>query len=282
MFRRIVALGLSCFVWGWLGLWAILRRKERDECVILYYHGVSEAQLTGFRRQMQWLASHGNVVPLLKANECAGRCACLTFDDGLDSVRTNALPILRELRLPATVFAVSGNLGRRPAWEIPSDNPERDDLLSSAAQLREFPSEFIEIGSHTVSHRNLRNLTEAEVRRELVQSKHELELVLGRAVSSFSAPFGECTEAALQTAREVGYKAVVTCEPRPVRSGESLIGAGRFKVTPEDWFVEFRLKAVGAYRWRNVWRAVKGRGAPVRVSQRTSFVGASKGRSSRA
>lgn len=263
MIRRLISLAISLVCRAWMrvadGLRGLLGRGCRDECVVLYYHGASDQQVERFRQQMKWLAAHTTVIPLSRAAEAGnGLRTCITFDDGLDSVRRNALPVLRELRLPATVFVVAGNLGRRPAWSIPANSSERDEVLSSAEQLREFPPELIEIGSHTMTHPNLRKLAAVEVRRELAVSKRMLEEMLDRPVASFAVPFGECHAETFTLAAEAGYRAVVTCEPRTVRPGDSLIGAGRFKVTPDDSMLEFRLKVVGAYRWRRLWRNLRG------------------------
>jgi len=263
MIRRLISLAISLVCRGGMRLGDALRgllgRGGRDECVVLYYHGISDAQVARFRRQMQWVAAHTTVVPLSQAASGGhGIRVCITFDDGLDSVRRNALPILHELRLPATVFVVPGNLGRKPAWSIPTDNLERDEVLSSVEQLREFPYDLIEIGSHTMTHPNLRELPAGDARREMVESKRILEELLGRPITSFSVPFGECHAATLAMAGEAGYRAAMTCEPQPVRPGDSLIGAGRFKVTPDDWMLEFRLAVVGAYRWRRLWRRLRG------------------------
>ena len=265
MIRRLISLAISLACRAWMrlgdGLRGLLGRGGSDECVVLYYHGVSDAQVERFRRQMQWVAAHTAVVPLAQAASGGhGIRMCITFDDGLDSVRRNALPILHELRLPATVFVVPGNLGRKPAWSTPTDDLERDEVLSSVEQLREFPHDLIEIGSHTRTHPNLRKLPAGDARREMVESKRMLEEWLARPVTSFSVPFGECHAATLAMAGEAGYRAAMTCEPQPVRPGDSLIGAGRFKVTPDDWTLEFRLKAVGAYRWRRLWRGLRGEG----------------------
>ncbi len=263
MIRRFLALGISFAYWVGMrladGFVRVFFRRRCDECVVLYYHGVSDRQAPRFRRQMAWMAANTTVVPLSRAAETGnGRRTCITFDDGLESVRRNALPILRELRLPATIFVVSSNLGRKPEWPIPALNLEREELLSSAEQLREYPKDLIEIGSHTATHPNMRALSRTESERELSESKRTLENILDRPIASLAIPFGEFTVEALQLAREVGYGAVMTCEPKPVLVGESLIGAGRFKVTPDDWTLEFRLKTVGAYGWRRLLRKLKG------------------------
>ncbi len=234
----------------------LLGRSSRDACVVLYYHGVTDAQRPRFRRQMEWLKSKTQVVSVAEAVSAQGSGwrTCITFDDALDNVQRNVVPILQELGLPATIFAVSGNLGRRPSWEMAPDHPDIEERVMSADQVLALPRELIEIGSHTVNHLNLTTLPSGQVRRELVDSKRQLEAILGTPVVAFSAPFGECTDEMLQLAREVGYKIALTCEPEVIDRGSESLGIGRFRASPGDWTLEFRLKAAGAYRWRRYAR----------------------------
>jgi peptidoglycan/xylan/chitin deacetylase (PgdA/CDA1 family) len=48
----------------------------------------------------------------------------------------------------------------------------------------------IEFGGHTASHRDLRNISEDEVEREIAQCRNDLEALLGGAPASFAYPFG--------------------------------------------------------------------------------------------
>ncbi len=72
-----------------------------------------------FRRHVEWLcAANVPVRPLsdLVQPECAEGIA-LTFDDGFENFATDAWPILRAHRLPATVFVVSDRVGRDNGWD---------------------------------------------------------------------------------------------------------------------------------------------------------------------
>ncbi len=255
MIRRLVSLGVTIAY----ALWSNLKDQKSDQCVVLYYHGLSDGQVPGFARQMHWLKSRHAVIPLrsLVAGDWSGQKVCITFDDALDNVRQNALPILRELNIPATIFAVPGNLGREPSWAITDYHPDRHEILSTANRLKEYPSDLVEIGSHTMSHPDLSMLTGDALTRELQESKQSLEKLLEREVFSLSVPFGSYNQETLRAAREAGYRLVVTCDPVMVRPGDSPQAVGRFKVTPDDWDIEFRLKAAGAYRWRRAWQRRK-------------------------
>ena len=220
----------------------------------MYYHGVAEVQREQFRQQMEWLTSKTKVVPLTEvaSPSASGWRTCITFDDALDSVR-GVIPILRDLGLPATLFVVSGNLGRKPQWEMPPGHADARESLMTPEQLQALPRQLIQIGSHTVSHPNLVNLPGNEVWRELYASKRDLEDLLGDGLDTLSVPFGKYNRATLQIARAVGYKHVLTCEPEVLSAGSRPFEIGRSKVTPEDWAIEFSLKTAGAYRWLRYW-----------------------------
>ena len=82
----------------------------------------SEPDVATFRWQMELLAECFNVLPLREAIDMLGtarmppRAVCITFDDGYRSVHDLALPILKELKLPATVFVTSGYVGGGNMW----------------------------------------------------------------------------------------------------------------------------------------------------------------------
>ena len=51
-------------------------------------------------------------------------------------------------------------------------------------------------------------------------------------------------------AQECGYEMVPTSAPTTITSETDPMAFGRFGVGPDDWNIEFRLKALGAYAWR--------------------------------
>ncbi len=92
---------------------------------ILIYHRVApepdplfplEVDAQRFTRQMQALAQHFHVLPLreavdrLQSGTLPSGSACITFDDGYADNAQVALPILKNLGLPATFFVASGYL----------------------------------------------------------------------------------------------------------------------------------------------------------------------------
>lgn len=248
---RFIKLGISL-------LYRVAQRlRGRHARVVLYYHAVTDAQAVRFRRQMEWLRHYSRVVPLSEiASSPADRPAvAVTFDDAFESVRRNAAPVLESLRIPTTIFAVSGNLGRPPAWNMVAGDADAAETVMTADHLRALPADIIAVGSHSVTHPMFSRVAESEARREATDSKRELEAITGRRIDDFSFPYGDYNAAAVSAVADAGFKRIVTSDPFVVLPGECVLG--RFAASPDDWPIEFRLKALGAYGWLRHVRRMK-------------------------
>lgn len=72
---------------------------------------------------------------------------------------------------------------------------------------------LVTIGAHTVSHRSLGRLPEAEMRHEIIQSKQMLEAHVGRPIEHFSYPIGKSADAGPReflAAQAAGFKTATT------------------------------------------------------------------------
>ena len=94
--------------------------------------------------------------------------------------------------------------------------------------LRKARDVGFEIGSHTVDHARLGLLDEAEIRRQLVESKARLEQQLDRQVTFLCYPNGSYNETVLKVARECGYRAALTTKEGVNRKGDDLLQLKRF------------------------------------------------------
>ncbi len=154
-----------------------------------------------FERQIAWIAAAGfRGVSIGRAHahafDAPGEVA-ITFDDGCASDWLVAAPRLLERGFGATFYVVSGWIGRRAGFLGPQD-------------LRELSGTGFEIGSHSATHAFLPDLDAAALRRELVDSKHEIEDVLGRTVTHLSCPGGRFTRRVADAARDAGYETMAT------------------------------------------------------------------------
>lgn len=158
----------------------------------------------------------------------------LTFDDGYANHADVALPLLETYRAPAVFFVTTQHV-RDPADWLPAVRsrqlgplpPElRRDLFDgmSAEQLRAVAaSPLVTIGSHTVSHPFLTRLADADLARELTESKRYLEDATGRAVDLFAYPTGDYDRRTLAAVRAAGYRAAFVERSRG-------LGGGRWEI----------------------------------------------------
>ena len=209
----------------WLG--ATVVRHLLGRCrgtIVLCYHGVSDRQRSGFAWQMNRLADRAiDAADVEAAPQTGARSprVLVTFDDAFANLLRNALPIMQQLEVPATIFAVPGNLADTPRWPVPPgdpDSPERHERTMSVDDIRSVRSMLCRFGSHTLSHPDLTTLTPALLREQLVQSRIQMQQILQQNVEDIALPFGSYSRAVLAAAREAGYKRVFTLDPclRPI------------------------------------------------------------------
>ena len=271
--KRLIKLLISLAVRGWdIGRTSVLRVARLEPpsvCVVLYYHGVGATQRERFARQMDELLRLSKPIRAdLRGAPDGGQCYCaVTFDDGFVSVLENALPELERRHIPATMFVPTGSMGGKPSWIKDPAASANHEVVLSAAQLASLKErKLVTIGSHSVSHPDLREVGEAEADRELRESKADLEAIFGRRVTLFSFPHGTYDERLIELAKAAGYEQAFTIESRPAAlSGDGFV-IGRISASPDDWGLEFKLKLLGAYRWLAAGRSRARSSAPVTVS----------------
>src|SRR5262245_61399258 len=177
--------------------------RQGDPVPILTYHSLDESGSVismppaVFRWQMEALKGWGfqglALSDLLDAWEGKSalpkRPVVLTFDDGFRNLLEHAAPVLQAVDFRATVFVVAGKCGETNDWPAGIPGIPRLPLLSWS-DLRDLAQAGWEIGSHTMSHRPLTEITEKEAERETAGSQDVLQQSLGRAVTVFAYPYG--------------------------------------------------------------------------------------------
>lgn len=134
------------------------------------------------------------------------RVVVITFDDGY---RNNLLAAdeLSRRGMRASWFIVTGNIGAAPGW--PSEHRPAGRMLD-AAELRRLQADGMEIGSHTVSHPRLPTTADAQLRRELADSRAALQDLLGAPVDSFAYPYGAWDARCAAAVAAAGYSSACT------------------------------------------------------------------------
>jgi peptidoglycan/xylan/chitin deacetylase (PgdA/CDA1 family) len=161
---------------------------------------------TEFAREMQWLASHGFHAitqrelfhALVHRRKLPRRPVVITFDDGYRNVLTHAAPVLHRLRMPAIAYVISGRLTGAGRSFLTCRDLKRLERLG------------VEVGSHTVSHSDLRTLSASDLRDELVSSRRGLERCLAHPVQWLAYPYGGFDGEVLEQTQRAGYVLAAT------------------------------------------------------------------------
>jgi peptidoglycan/xylan/chitin deacetylase (PgdA/CDA1 family) len=183
----------------------------------LAYHGVADVPLRqdphgllvrpqDLRRQIaklrSWgyrLVSFGDLARLVAASGAAGHAA-LTFDDGLVDNFEALAPLLVQEGVTATVFVVSGWLGRAHR-SVPWTR------VMTETELMELRATGVEIGAHSITHPDLSALSYEAALDELAGSKKQLEAVLGEPVEVAAYPYGRANAETVRACRAAGFLA---------------------------------------------------------------------------
>lgn len=239
----------------WL-LWqtgvAALSRALMVSCgrFVLMFHGIASRRYedvplqiqpslttSDLRQILNWLQERFAFLTPEEFFEGRKKGVLLTFDDGLASNFTNALPLLTEFEAPAIFFITTQHVMSPRDWlpaaraaagshwgelnstpeEIASDcyDGMSKDQLSACAS-----NPLITIGSHTVSHPFLTRCENGDLKDELISSRKFLSDATARSVDLLAYPTGDYNRDVAKAARECGYKAAFAVEPRKIGLSE--------------------------------------------------------------
>lgn len=238
--------------------WMVMRIRSdhRTRSVVLCYHNVTKLQRSRFAWQVRWISKRAIRTDQLGLSGSSKRPpVCMTFDDAFASLLDHAIPELEARGVPATIFAVTGNPGRPPQWEMPPHHPDSQVQTMTVKQLIDLDrNALFSVESHTVSHVALDQESHGGLMRQLSEARRELETLLGRPVRELALPFGRYNFKTLEAARVAGYDRVYALGDRMADTTAGFSLVNRFSVSPDMWRIEFLLVASGAYGWLHGWR----------------------------
>jgi peptidoglycan/xylan/chitin deacetylase (PgdA/CDA1 family) len=125
-----------------------------------------------------------------------------SFDDAFRSA-ASVFPELERMGVPVQVFVCTGYAHDGAPLRIPELDGDDPQQLATMTwdELR-----GVAVGSHGITHAHLTRLSDEELRRELVDSKHQIEDELGRPCRELAYPYGEHDERVRAAVRSAGYE----------------------------------------------------------------------------
>lgn len=134
----------------------------------------------------------------------------LTFDDGMQSIFSNALPVMQHYNATSHLFLTPGLIEKREHWPDPAKGVGSYAMLSWG-ELDQLQKHGVLIESHTQSHPNVRDLTVDQLDEECCNADEIIQQRTGRAPEYFAYPFG-CHNKKSRDYISQRYKAAFTTE----------------------------------------------------------------------
>ena len=271
---------------------ALLPPRGTHAVGIINYHRLSRrpglplsVTPEAFRRQLSGLLDRGyqavTAARLCELYEAGNwpprRTFVITFDDAFDAVRTLALPVLKELGVPASVYLATDFVG---AAEFPfdplvydeshaglrrqlgGDLPEAVRPLDRAGVNELLTSGLIEIGGHTHRHEDFIGRPE-DFRTDMTRSLEWLHTELGLKRPTFSFPYGGNDPDLRAVCRELNVRCALTTEGELVRPESDVMAWGRFGAEEYDTGGTLAARLGGWFSLaRAVWRRAAYRERP--------------------
>ncbi len=244
----------------------VISGSGKHVCVILLYHSVAKGQSFGsyslpvksFEAQIAYLSRHFKIVRLCDlehyiAANYQERIACVTFDDGCMDNYEVALPVLERFGVKATFFIVTGLLGGYLSTSF-GNVP-----LMSSHEICELVSLGHEVGAHSVSHTKLTQVPIEHAIREIRESKHFLEDLVGKEVISFAYPRGAWNETLKEEVQQQGFRYAVTTQEGLVSDHPDWLALPRVWISPYLSPGGFAAKLSPAVEWYEKLRRLRKR-----------------------
>ncbi len=206
--------------------------ENGTKVLVLNYHKVDNMNISlsvlpeDFDEQMAYLKKHDyhTITPAELYDSLEGNAelpenpVLITFDDGYRDNYDNAYPILQKYGFKGTIFVITSFLGKYPnyiTWD----------------QAREMEEDgTISIQSHTVDHKSMTDLSDEQLRTELVDSKKQAEKELGHPVDFMAYPTGTYNLHIAELVKEAGYKAAFTIKYGNVDKASNIFALERVPI----------------------------------------------------
>ncbi len=211
-------------IWAWLFSLLLLfpgsgdaaekaARTRADFPSVLMYHDVRETPLNYFDVTVKDFCAHLDYLKkegyktlsmeefvsiLEKGQAFPEKSVLITFDDGYKGIYDYAAPELEKRGMKATFFIITDL--------VDTSIPHYPYI--TRAELKELADNpLFSIGSHTLSHPHLDELTREGQRQEIADSKRILEEWTGRKIQTLAFPCGAYNKTTLQEIQSAGYAA---------------------------------------------------------------------------
>lgn len=177
----------------------------------------------------------------------------LTFDDGYLDTFELAIPALLEFDMRAVIFVMGDRTLETANW----DEVDGGELMTND-QLLAASSMGFEIGAHSMNHKVLTDLSEIELRDEIMDSMKSIESILGKRIQSFAYPYGCTDKRVRRITRECGFTFGCGVYTGPPGFGDDFFDFRRLGINKNTGILRFLIYLVTPYQYVE-WIYAKGK-----------------------
>ncbi|MDX8336812.1 polysaccharide deacetylase family protein [Candidatus Cetobacterium colombiensis] len=256
----------------------IVKKRKYEMPVIMYHRIIKDESEKGvhgtyvtveqFEEQMKYLKKKGYETVTFKdltnnrykqRFDKEKKWIMLTFDDGYKDNYENAFPILKKYEFKGIIYILDGIKYNK--WDVDNpQNPEKKFELMTQEELLEMQKYGIEFGGHTISHPRLADLSIEKARKEIIESKSNIEKLVGKKLLSFAYPYGSLNEEVKEIPKEVEYEFAVATDSGSIIFSDDLFEIRRIGIFPTNSLFNFKRKVSGKYNFIKVKREEKSYG----------------------
>lgn len=209
---RTAVLTAAGFLWG--------GPKRFVRC--LYAHAVFPEQRTAFQDVIRWLKQHGEFIGSKEIRDIVqrgqppdGGYYHLSFDDGFANVFEVGCDVLVREKVPASIFIlpsfIDADADTLTTYFQRLRSYRKPLRMMTWSQVHDAVSAGFEIGSHTLTHARLSEVSGApmQLHTELNDSKKRIEEATGVPCTAFAWPYGTMNDidtAGFMAIKEAGYQ----------------------------------------------------------------------------
>lgn len=220
----------------------VATKDESDTPILMYHHiqdvsknaNTAEKNLSlspaKFEEEVKFLSDSGYKTATLAElfNDLPEKRVVLTFDDGYKDLITNAFPILKEYGFRGVVFIIVNNVG----------NPGYADW----DDLKKLRDQGWEIGSHSLTHPDLKIASDETAKKQIVESKKILEDKLDITIEFFCYPSGKYNQKTIDLLEAAGYLGAVTIDSGRENLKTNIFELKRLRIIYTESLASFKLE----------------------------------------
>ncbi|WP_316634124.1 polysaccharide deacetylase family protein [uncultured Flavobacterium sp.] len=168
---------------------------------ILMYHNVCQSDsdsnkltvsVQNLERQFQYLIDNGyktfHFEELDRMGTIPKKSIVLTFDDVTENQLIYALPLLEKFKLKASFFIPFQYIGKTDLWNKATG--EQAQKIMTIEQLKQLPSEIIELGYHSYKHERYQSLSLSEIQEDFLKCEEEIKNQNLNVYPALAYPYG--------------------------------------------------------------------------------------------